>query len=543
MKTIDTVVFDMDGTVLNTLDDLTVSVNYVLDKFGMPKRTLEEYRLFFGNGIRHALELAVPEGTSPEMLDEMVPVFREHYDRHCLDNTKPYDGILNLMTELKRRGYKMAIVSNKIDSAVKELGSRFFSDFVDVAIGEKPGIKRKPAPDTVFEALKELKSGVNEAVYIGDSEVDFATAQNSGLKCISVLWGFRDRKHLEEIGAGIFAEDPEDVLRILDGMNAEEYEVTIQDEAFGEITFDGLNWIKTEPLPLSVAGKVQEFKVEIESPDLVYDWARIGKLKKESADRIFDPNLGGIHYTLARLNQMRDRYLRTFFKNRNSTEHNIRRAFLRWLSETDGNDIPSSSAEETLSSIQLVTAYVFDREIEIKFTCERHEQSIAYFVIPDSGEMSVKPANMVMENLKESIRSLGFDIRESKRRIFYAHSEEIPTKEQIRGILDLFTENVEMSFWNYYHRKGVEPGSYIDIQILDGKPYIKEGTHGCNGNYKNVDMDVLLGFIIRNWDKDCDWGLYDHAVAIQPSKSEYVRRDVSGRKPEFFTPDYSVNPW
>ena len=216
MIAINTIVFDMDGTVLNTLKDLTISVNYVLEKFGMPKRTLEEYRMFFGNGIRHALELSLPEGTSPEILDEMVPVFREHYDRHCLDNTRPYDGILDLMKELKDRGYKMAIVSNKIDSAVKELNSRFFSDFVDVAIGEKPGIRRKPAPDTVIEALKELNSNVNETVYIGDSEVDYATAENSGLRCISVLWGFRDKEYLEEIGADVFAEKPGDILSILE---------------------------------------------------------------------------------------------------------------------------------------------------------------------------------------------------------------------------------------------------------------------------------------------------------------------------------------
>jgi haloacid dehalogenase superfamily, subfamily IA, variant 3 with third motif having DD or ED/haloacid dehalogenase superfamily, subfamily IA, variant 1 with third motif having Dx(3-4)D or Dx(3-4)E len=216
MIAINTIVFDMDGTVLNTLEDLTISVNYVLEKFGMPKRTLEEYRMFFGNGIRHALELSLPEGTSPEILDEMVPVFREHYDRHCLDNTRPHDGILDLMKELKDRGYKMAIVSNKIDSAVKELNSRFFSDFVDVAIGEKPGIRRKPAPDTVIEALKELNSNVNETVYIGDSEVDYATAENSGLRCISVLWGFRDKEYLEEIGADVFAEKPGDILSILE---------------------------------------------------------------------------------------------------------------------------------------------------------------------------------------------------------------------------------------------------------------------------------------------------------------------------------------
>ena len=216
MSIINTIVFDMDGTVLNTIDDLTVSMNYVLDKFNLPGHTMEEYRMFFGNGIEFALRKSVPEDTPSDVIKEMISVFKEHYDIHCLDNTKPYDGILSLMNELKQQGYKMAIVSNKIDSAVKELNEKFFSGVVDVAIGEKPGIKRKPAPDTVLEALKELKSNINEAVYVGDSEVDFATAQNSGLPCISVLWGFRDRKYLEDIGADTFAEKPEDIIKLLD---------------------------------------------------------------------------------------------------------------------------------------------------------------------------------------------------------------------------------------------------------------------------------------------------------------------------------------
>ena len=177
MNGINTIIFDMDGTVLNTLEDLTISVNYVLEKFGMPKRTLQEYRMFFGNGIRHALELSLPEGVSPEILDEMVPVFKEHYDVHCLDKTGPYAGIIELMRELKKRGYKMAIVSNKIDSAVKELNQKFFSEVIEVAIGEQDGIKIKPAPDMVVKAMDELGSSAEEAVYIGDSEVDFATAR------------------------------------------------------------------------------------------------------------------------------------------------------------------------------------------------------------------------------------------------------------------------------------------------------------------------------------------------------------------------------
>lgn len=212
---ITTIVFDMDGTVLNTLEDLTVSMNYVLSKFGMPEHKLEEYRLFFGNGVGEALRLSLPEGTSEDIIDEMLPVFKEHYDAHCLDKTGPYDGILDVMRELKLRGYKTAIVSNKIDSAVKELHQRFFGDSVDIAIGEQPGINRKPAPDMVNLALKELGSSKEESVYIGDSEVDFMTAENSGLPCISVLWGFRDKDFLIEQGAYCFAEKPKDIIDIL----------------------------------------------------------------------------------------------------------------------------------------------------------------------------------------------------------------------------------------------------------------------------------------------------------------------------------------
>ena len=210
-----TIIFDMDGTVLNTLDDLTLSMNYVMRKFDFPIRSKEEYRHAFGNGIRYAMEETVPKGTPPEVIDRMLPIFKEHYDKHCLDHTKPYEGIIPLMRQLKERGYKMAIVSNKIDSAVKELNERFFSEFVEVAIGERTGIQRKPAPDTVFEALKELGSKAEESVYIGDSEVDFATAKNAGISCILVLWGFRDRDYLLQIGAETFAKTTDELLELL----------------------------------------------------------------------------------------------------------------------------------------------------------------------------------------------------------------------------------------------------------------------------------------------------------------------------------------
>ncbi|MBR4832087.1 MAG: HAD family hydrolase [Butyrivibrio sp.] len=216
MNKITTIIFDMDGTVLNTLTDLTVSMNHVMSRFGFTTHTEDEYRRAFGNGVKHALRVTVPEGTTDETVDKMFPLFKEHYDAHCLDKTGPYDGILPLMKELKKRGYKMAIVSNKIDSAVKELNRKFFSEEIEVAIGEKDGIRRKPAPDTVFEALKELKSTQEEAVYVGDSEVDFETAKNSGLPCISVLWGFRDEEYLRTVGADIFVKEPAEILDVIE---------------------------------------------------------------------------------------------------------------------------------------------------------------------------------------------------------------------------------------------------------------------------------------------------------------------------------------
>ena len=217
MQEITTIVFDMDGTVLNTLEDLTVSMNYVLDRFNMPGHRLEEYRLFFGNGVKEALRLSLPEGASADIIDEMMVVFKEHYDAHCMDRTRPYDGIVDVMRQLKEKGYRLAIVSNKIDSAVKELNDRFFADYVDTALGEKTGINRKPAPDMVYAALKEMGSTKEESIYIGDSEVDLMTARNSELPCISVLWGFRDKKYLIEQGADCFADRPEDIIRILAG--------------------------------------------------------------------------------------------------------------------------------------------------------------------------------------------------------------------------------------------------------------------------------------------------------------------------------------
>ncbi len=215
MNKYDTIIFDMDGTILDTLEDLQDAVNYALEKLGMPKRTLEEIRQFVGNGVRRLMELSVPDGLENPRFEEAFLLFKEYYGEHCNDKTKVYDGIMELMHDLKEEGYALAIVSNKLDSAVKDLNEKYFGKYVHVAIGDCEGMARKPAPDTVFAALRELGKTAETAVYIGDSEVDLATAKNSGLPCISVLWGFRDKAFLEEQGGTQFAKTPEEVKQFL----------------------------------------------------------------------------------------------------------------------------------------------------------------------------------------------------------------------------------------------------------------------------------------------------------------------------------------
>ena len=208
-----TVIFDLDGTLLNTLDDLADSVNYALSKMNYPPRDKSEIRLFLGNGIRNLMKLSVPDGISDEDFDKVFAIFKEYYNIHNQDKTKPYDGVIKLMHDLKNKGIKMAIVSNKVQSAVDQLREKFFSDVIDIAIGDNPDMKRKPEPDSCFKALELLESATKNAVYVGDSEVDMATAKNAGLDLITVLWGFRDRDFLIENGAKVFAEIPADIER------------------------------------------------------------------------------------------------------------------------------------------------------------------------------------------------------------------------------------------------------------------------------------------------------------------------------------------
>ncbi len=213
MKQYSTYIFDLDGTLLNTLGDLCASCNYALKTMGFPERTLDEVRRFVGNGVAKLMERAVPAGTSAELTAETLSVFRQHYLEHGLDTTCPYDGIQEMLAELKRRGKRIAVVSNKFSDATRQLCAHFFPDTVEVAIGETSTIRKKPAPDTVIEAMRQLGVTAEDAVYIGDSDVDVMTARNSGMPCISVLWGFRDKDFLIESGATTFAVTPADILR------------------------------------------------------------------------------------------------------------------------------------------------------------------------------------------------------------------------------------------------------------------------------------------------------------------------------------------
>lgn len=197
----DTIIFDLDGTLLNTLEDLTDSVNYAMEKFGFPVHTIEEIRSFVGNGAPKLIERSIPQGTENPSYEAVLAAFKEHYAAHCEDKTKPYEGVMELLAQLKEKGYRMAVVSNKFDGAVKRLCKKYFGSYLETAIGESADVKRKPAPDTVYRALHELSCDGSRAVYVGDSEVDIQTAKNASLPCISVTWGFRTEEQLKAAGA------------------------------------------------------------------------------------------------------------------------------------------------------------------------------------------------------------------------------------------------------------------------------------------------------------------------------------------------------
>ena len=209
-----TYIFDLDGTLLDTLGDLAAAVNYALRQHGLPEHSLDDVRRFVGNGVRKLMERAVPDGADNPLFDETFASFRQYYMAHSQDTTRPYEGIPETLIALKARGCHLAVVSNKMMAATQALCSHFFPDTIEVAIGENEaaGIRKKPAPDTVIAALKALGVGQEGAVYVGDSDVDIETARNSGLPCISVLWGFRDRAFLEAHGATTFISHPRELL-------------------------------------------------------------------------------------------------------------------------------------------------------------------------------------------------------------------------------------------------------------------------------------------------------------------------------------------
>ena len=209
-----TYIFDLDGTLLDTLGDLAASVNYAMRTHGMPEHSVDEVCRFVGNGVRRLMERAVPGGAAHPAFEAAFATFRRHYMEQSPDTTRPYEGIPEMLQELKRRGRHTAVVSNKFDAATKELCRHFFPDTIDVAVGEHEaeGIRKKPAPDTVLQALSQLGVGQEGAVYVGDSDVDIQTARNSGLPCISVLWGFRDREFLLAHGAETFVSQPSELL-------------------------------------------------------------------------------------------------------------------------------------------------------------------------------------------------------------------------------------------------------------------------------------------------------------------------------------------
>lgn len=210
------VLFDLDGTLLDTLGDLTAAMNRTLTRHGLPERTRQQMRAALGNGARRLMELSVPAGTDGALFETLLAEYNADYAAHCRIETAPYPGVDALLRQLHAQGRKLAIVSNKPDEAVRALRAEFFADTVPIAVGETAAIRRKPTPDMLLAAMAQLGAERTSTVYVGDSEVDIATARAAGLPCISVLWGFRDRDVLEQAGAQQFAADAGELARLLD---------------------------------------------------------------------------------------------------------------------------------------------------------------------------------------------------------------------------------------------------------------------------------------------------------------------------------------
>ena len=213
------VIWDLDGTLLNTLDDLAASTNAALAQNGLPERTTDEVRCFVGNGVHKLIERAVGEpGEKHPKFEQVLGDFVAHYGEHSRDCTRPYAGIMDVLDALSGEGVKHAIVSNKVDFAVKALSKEYFGERMLSAVGDDPSRAKKPAPDSVWEAMRQMGVTAQEAVYVGDSDVDVITARNAGIPCIAVTWGFRSEECLLQAGAQHIARRPEEIIRIVRGL-------------------------------------------------------------------------------------------------------------------------------------------------------------------------------------------------------------------------------------------------------------------------------------------------------------------------------------
>lgn len=214
-STISTIIFDLDGTLLYTLEDLTDSTNYALSKFGYHERDIEEIKTFVGNGVSLLIERAIPKGKDNPDFESCLALFKEHYSNNMYNKTKPYDGIIDLLTKLKQNNYNIAVVSNKFDEAVKSLVDKYFKNYVDIAVGQRENIAKKPAPDSVNEVIRILNVEREECIFVGDSEVDIETAANAGIPCLSVIWGYKNIDFLYEHGASTLIYSPEDIWEMV----------------------------------------------------------------------------------------------------------------------------------------------------------------------------------------------------------------------------------------------------------------------------------------------------------------------------------------
>ncbi len=211
----DTVLFDLDGTLIDSLGDMTDSVNYVMEKFSYPTHTEDEVRSYIGDGIRRLIERALPAGTAQDIVEKALKEYRSYYNGHCMVRTRPYEGIQELLAQLKAEGIRTAVVSNKNDEAASQICAHYFPGTVDVVIGQRDGVPKKPDPAMVRAALEQLGTGDGRAVYVGDSEVDILTAQNSRMDCITCLWGFRDPEFLVKNGAKAVVSSAAELLEML----------------------------------------------------------------------------------------------------------------------------------------------------------------------------------------------------------------------------------------------------------------------------------------------------------------------------------------